>query len=147
MPSEKMRYMNRKPEPWFDLPYLSNGASPHRILSGVYRNVLLLYAKEPYLAWIDQVDPGQGARLRDHPEWQRYAILISCRNTLAEAEPWLREWCHLILAEFMSCYTSIIQEWPEDRSWSTFTAWFDLDLVTSGLRDLGSDPLRAVEAD
>ncbi len=146
VPSEKSRYLNRKPEPWFNLPDLSDGVAPHRILPSVYRSVLVLQAREPFLAWVDQVAPDDGARLRANPTWQRHAILIPGSTDLADAEPWLREWCHLILAECMSWYTPLVRQWPEDRSWATLTAWFDLDLI-SGLRDLGSDPLQAIEAD
>jgi len=142
----EMRYLIRKPEPWFQLPDLSDGVAPDRILPSVYRSVLVLRAREPYLAWVDQVAPEDGARLRANPAWQRHAILIPSSSTMAEAEPWLREWCHLILSECMSWCTPLVRQWPEDRSWSTFAAWFDCDLI-SGVRDLGSDPLRAVEAD
>ena len=146
VPSEKTRYANRKREPWFQLPDLSDGVAPDRILPGIYRSVLILHDREPYLAWVDQVAPEAGTRLRANPVWQRHAILIPGSTTLAAAEPWLREWCHLILAECMSWYTPQVRQWPEDRSWTTFVAWFDLDLIPD-LRDLGSDPLRAVEAD
>jgi len=141
-----MRYLDRKPEPWFELPDLSDGVAPHRILPVANRSVLVLYAQEPYLAWIDQTNPAQGALLRANPAWQRTAMLIPCCSTEAAAEPWLREWCHLILAEYLSWYTNQISLWPQDRSWNTFTAWFDYDLITR-LRDLDNDPLRAVEED
>ena len=146
VPSEKMRYLNRTPKPWFELPDLSDGIAPDRILPGVSRSVLLLKAREPYLAWVDQVAPLHGAQLRANPAWQRQAILIPSCNTLADAEPWLREWCHLIMAECLVWYTPEVRRWPADRSWDTFTVWFDRELI-NGVRDLSSDPLRAVEAD
>lgn len=146
MPSQKTRYLSRKREPWFQLPDLSDGVAPDRILPSVHRSALILRYREPYLAWVDQVAPEAGARLRANPAWQRYGVLVPSCTTLADAEPWLMEWCHLILEDCLSWYTPLVRQWPEDRSWATFTAWYDLDLIPV-LRDLGSEPIRAVEAD
>ena len=143
MPSEKTRYQaKRLAMPWFDLPDFSNGTAPHTILPIVSRSVLVLKAREPYLAWIDSVDPAICARIRANPEWQRDCVLIPGYDSLSSAETWLRAWCHLIIANHLAPYTPTIAMWPADRSWNTFIAWFDLDLIV-GVRDLGSDPLKA----
>jgi len=46
----------------------------------------------------------------------------------------------------LTAFTSVIAQWPVDRSWNTFTAWFALDLIV-GVRDLGDAPLVARTAD
>ena len=143
MPSEKTRYRQQRPAmPWFDLPDFSDGTAPHTILPNVFRSVLVLKAREPCLAWIDSIEPAIGARIRANPEWQRNCILIPGYDSLPSAEPWLRAWCHLIMADHLTPYTQTVAMWPADRSWDTFITWFDLDLIV-GVRDLGSDPLEA----
>ena len=143
MPSEKMRYcQQRLATPWFDLPDFSDGTAPHTILPWVSRSVLVLKDREPCLAWIDIVDPAIGARMRANPAWQRTCVLIPGYDCLPSAESWLRAWCHLIMAEHLVLYTRTVAMWPADQSWETFIAWFDLDLIV-GVRDLGSDPLKA----
>ncbi len=146
MSSEKMRYSRRQVEPWFEMPDLSDKLAPDTILPSVNRSVLTLQAKEPYLAWIDHIEPAAGARIRANPDWQRSSVLIPAYSSLTAAEPWLRAWCHLIMAEHLTAFTSVIAQWPVDRSWNTFTAWFALDLIV-GVRDLGDAPLVARTAD
>jgi hypothetical protein len=106
------------------------------------RSVLVLQCREPFLAWACAMRPMWADSLRTQRLWQRWTYLIPGFESLPTAEPWLREWCHLIFADSLNHYSQVIAEWPVDRSWATFTAWFELDLVV-GVRDVGCHPLKA----
>lgn len=106
----------------------------------INRGVVVVRPREPYVAWVNSVGdddvPLKLQELRAEPD----AFLIPEFDTRDESLEWLEEGCGLIFEMQLDAWETDEQRWPQDRSWSVFQEWFDVEFIEIAW-DLVAEPL------
>ncbi len=104
------------------------------------RTVLLLIPKEPFLNWLNDVDPADEPLTLEYVCDDCNVFLIPQFNDEADSYKWIeKHWSVLfehMLLEWMIDETT----WPENRTLAMFRAWFDIEIHTMAW-DLAKQPL------
>jgi len=88
------------------------------------RGVLVVRPREPYAQWADGLED-DGPRFTD---WTN-AYLIPEFEMVEESWEWIQDNCSLIFELELQAWHLVPEDWPEDRSWSVFQQWFDLEFI------------------
>lgn len=105
------------------------------------RSALILRYKQPFVDWINAVDPSpQSAALsRDDVDHERTVYLVELEDE-DELTGWLAShWVELFEEELRGWYTDP-SLWPRDRSLQTLNEWCSFELHTVVV-DTGGPPL------
>jgi len=129
--------------PWIDAKLIAVQPSGKVLASVLNRAALILRYKQPFVDWINAVDPvgdSPDVTLADLDD-ERTVYLIEVEGT-EELAQWLsRHHEDIFEAELYGWYTDP-SLWPRDRSLKKLTEWCSCELHTIVL-DWGQSPIKA----
>ena len=104
------------------------------------RTVVVLSPKQPFLDWLNKVDPDDHELTVENLRNDNEVFLIPQLADNADSVKWVEQrWSFLFEHMLMGW---IVDEaiWPQDRTLALFNAWFDIE-VHSMAWDLADEPL------
>ena len=93
----------------------------------VNRGALIIRCKEPFVKWIEEVDPGKNMGMTlDRVNKERTIYLISDED--AEIiEVWISENYETLFENELEGWYTDKSLWPQKRDYKTFSEWFDVE--------------------
>jgi len=109
---------------------------------GLFSSVFVLGARKPFADWVQGLE-GSPAGWTMRPIDRYQAVLTPELPTQAAADAWLQQNYPEIFVRQLEAWTEDESEWPADRSFDTFLAWFDVMFAPSvdDMRDRESQRL------
>lgn len=111
----------------------------------VNRDVLVVRPAAPFIAWaqsLDEQEPLDAEAMRTASN----AFLIPEFEDDEETWGWLRENCDTVFEYMLHDWSLDPDEWPADRGWETFEAWFSVEHIAMAW-DLVDEPLSSEAPD
>lgn len=106
----------------------------------INRTVVMLGPKQPFLDWLNNVDPDDEALnvedLRDDNE----VFLIPQFNDNSDSEKWVEKRWSFLFEHMLMGWIDDEAMWPQDRTLEMFREWFDIEIHTMAW-DLSDEPL------
>ena len=111
----------------------------------VNRTAVIIIAKQPFLDWLQAVDPTSRQLKLDDLNMEASIYLLPDSDSDQQAEKNLRKICKQIFAHELDGWWSETSTWPQDLSYGVFAKWFDWQ-HHSMVFDVTEAPLRREEA-
>lgn len=106
----------------------------------INRTVVLLGPKQPFLDWLNNVDPDDQALTVDDLRDDNEVFLIPQFNENSDSEKWVEtRWSFLFEHMLMGWVDEEIL-WPQNRTLDMFREWFEIEIHTMAW-DLSDEPL------
>lgn len=106
----------------------------------INRTVVLLAPKQPFLDWLNIVEPDEEPLTLDDLREDNEVFLIPQYNDDSDSEKWIEaRWSFLFEHMLMGWVDEEIL-WPQDRTLEMFREWFDIEIHTMAW-DLSDEPL------
>ena len=106
----------------------------------INRTVVLLAPKQPFLDWLNIVEPDEEPLTLDDLREDNEVFLIPQYNDDSDSEKWIEaRWSFLFEHMLMGWVDEEIL-WPQDRTLEMFREWFDIVIHTMAW-DLSDEPL------
>jgi hypothetical protein len=106
----------------------------------INRTVVMLGPKQPFLDWLNNVDPDDEALsvedLRDDNE----VFLTPQFNDNSDSEKWVEKRWSFLFEHMLMGWIDDEAMWPQDRTLEMFREWFDIEIHTMAW-DLSDEPL------
>jgi hypothetical protein len=102
----------------------------------VDRHAIVIKPKQPLLNWINALYPDMA---EDGSETTVY--LVKERNTFEDTAKWLKRNFNNIFENELNGRHTDENDWPQNRTYELFTAWFDTEIHTT-IDDIEESPLR-----
>jgi hypothetical protein len=104
------------------------------------RTVVLLVPKQPFLDWLNGVDPDDQALTAEDLREDNEVFLIPQFSDNADSEKWIEKRWSYLFEHMLMGWIDDEALWPQDRTLEMFRAWFDIEIHTMAW-DLSDDPL------
>lgn len=104
------------------------------------RTVVLLVPKQPFLDWINNVDPDDQTLTVEDLRDDNEVFLIPQFNDNSDAEKWVGKRWDSLFEHMLMGWVDDEMTWPQDRTLAMFHEWFDIE-IHSMAWDLSDDPL------
>lgn len=106
----------------------------------INRTVVLLAPKQPFLDWLNIVEPDEEPLTLEDLREDNEVFLIPQYNDDSDSEKWIEaRWSFLFEHMLMGWVDEEIL-WPQDRTLEMFREWFDIEIHTMAW-DLSDEPL------
>jgi len=106
----------------------------------INRSAVMVTPAKPFLDWLHRVDPTSAELSLDDLRREATVYLLPEYDTDEEADQHLRKCCGRIFEDELDGWYRVRSAWPVDRSFDTFTSWFECGFH-SVILDLCDDPL------
>ena len=106
----------------------------------INRSAVIVMPAEPFLKWLQQVDPTSGELNPRRLETGAYDLFAPPYDTEEEAFTHLEEVCAEIFEKQLDGWYRVASSWPVNRTFDIFKRWFEYRFH-SMLVDLCEDPL------
>ena len=104
------------------------------------RTVVLLVPKQPFLDWLNNVDPDeQDLTLEDLCEDNEVFLIPQFSDNL-DSEKWIEARWSALFEHMLMGWVEDEDQWPKDRTLDLFRKWFGTAIHTMAW-DLSDDPL------
>ena len=104
------------------------------------RTVVLLGPKQPFLDWLNNVDPADDALTAEDLRDDNEVFLIPQFNDNSDSEKWVEKRWSFLFEHMLMGWIDDEALWPQDRTLAMFREWFDIEIHTMAW-DLSDDPL------
>jgi hypothetical protein len=104
------------------------------------RSVLVVFPKQPFLAWLHQADPTSTELTLENLRRDPAVYLLRAPDREEDLEKDLKRSCKAIFEEQLDGWYRVKKLWPRDRSIAVFREWFEYRLYTMPI-DLVNGPL------
>ena len=106
----------------------------------INRTVVLLGPKQPFLDWLNNVDPDDQALTVDDLRDDNEVFLIPQFNDNSDSEKWVETRWSFLFEHMLMGWVDEDTLWPQDRTLEMFREWFDIEIHTMAW-DLSDEPL------
>jgi hypothetical protein len=104
------------------------------------RTVVLLVPKQPFLDWLNNVDPDDQALTAEDLRDDNEVFLIPQLSDNTDSEKWVEKRWSYLFEHMLMGWIDDEALWPQDRTLVMFRNWFDIEIHTMAW-DLSDDPL------
>lgn len=104
------------------------------------RTVIMLGPKQPFLDWLNSVDPDEEALTVEDLRDDNEVFLIPQYNDNTDSEKWVEMRWGFLFEHMLLGWVDDEALWPQDRTLEMFREWFDIEIHTMAW-DLSDDPL------
>ncbi len=104
------------------------------------RTVVLLEPKQPFLDWLNNVDPDDQELTVEDLREDNEVFLIPQFTDNADSEKWVEKRWEFLFEHMLMGWIDDETLWPEDRSLAMFREWFQIEIHTMAW-DLSDEPL------
>ena len=94
------------------------------------RTVVLLGPKQPFLDWLNDVDPEEEALTEEDIRDDNEVFLIPQFNDNSDSEKWVEKRWSFLFEHMLMGWIEDEAMWPQDRSLAMFREWFEIELHT-----------------
>jgi|SRR5690349_1583882 hypothetical protein len=91
----------------------------------VNRTAVVVTAKQPFLHWLQSVDPTSHDMTLDNLNEDPSIYLLPDSDSEEKAAKYLRKFCQEILTEELDGWWRDPSVWPKDLNFRLFTRWFE----------------------
>jgi hypothetical protein len=106
----------------------------------INRTVVLLGPKQPFLDWLNNVDPDDQALTVDDLRDDNEVFLIPQFNDNSDSEKWVETRWSFLFEHMLMGWVDEDTLWPQDRTLEMFREWFNIEIHTMAW-DLSDEPL------
>lgn len=106
----------------------------------INRTVVMLAPKQPFLDWLNNVDPDDEALNLEDLREDNEVFLIPQFNDNSDSEKWVEKRWNFLFEHMLMGWIDDEAMWPQDRTLEMFREWFDIEIHTMAW-DLSDDPL------
>jgi hypothetical protein len=106
----------------------------------INRTVILLAPKQPFLDWLNDVDPDDEALTLEELSEDNEVFLIPQFNDNSDSEKWIEARWESLFEHMLLGWVEDEASWPQERTLDMFRDWFDIRVHTMAW-DLSGDPL------
>lgn len=111
--------------------------------SEINRTALIVTPKQPFVDWLNALDPAGGLTFAEVHE-DTTVFLLPDEGFQEDQEELLKGFWEEIFEQVLWEWYTDAADWPEDRTYEKFRQWFDVKFHT-GVVDLGDDPIQEIE--
>ena len=104
------------------------------------RTVVLLGPKQPFLDWLNDVDPDDEPLTVEDVRDDNEVFLIPQFNDNSDSEKWVEMRWSFLFEHMLMGWIDDEAMWPQDRTLDMFREWFDIEIHTMAW-DLSDEPL------
>jgi hypothetical protein len=104
------------------------------------RTVVLLVPRQPFLDWLNNVDPDDQTLTVDDLRDDNEVFLIPQLSDNSDSEKWVEKRWEFLFEHMLMGWVEDEMAWPQDRTLAMFRDWFDIEIHTMAW-DLSDDPL------
>ena len=104
------------------------------------RTVVLLGPKQPFLDWLNNVDPDDQALTVEDLRDDNEVFLIPQFSDNSDSEKWVEKRWSFLFEHMLMGWIDDEALWPQDRTLEMFRDWFDIEIHTMAW-DLSDEPL------
>ena len=104
------------------------------------RTVVLLGPKQPFLDWLNDVDPDDEPLTVEDVRDDNEVFLIPQFNDNSDSEKWVEKRWSFLFEHMLMGWIDDEAMWPQDRTLDMFREWFDIEIHTMAW-DLSDEPL------
>lgn len=104
------------------------------------RTVIMLGPKQPFLDWLNNVDPDDEALTVEDLRDDNEVFLIPQYNDNTDSEKWVEMRWGFLFEHMLLGWVDDEALWPQDRTLEMFREWFEIEIHTMAW-DLSDDPL------
>ena len=94
------------------------------------RTVVLLGPKQPFLDWLNDVDPEEEALTEEDIRDDNEVFLIPQFNDNSDSEKWVEKRWSFLFEHMLMGWIEDEAMWPQNRSLAMFREWFEIELHT-----------------
>ena len=94
------------------------------------RTVVLLVPKQPFLDWLNNVDPDDQTLTVDDLRDDNEVFLIPQFADNSDSEKWVEKRWDFLFEHMLMGWVEDEMAWPQDRSLAMFREWFDIEIHT-----------------
>ena len=94
------------------------------------RTVVLLGPKQPFLDWLNDVDPDDEALTVEDVRDDNEVFLIPQFNDNSDSEKWVEMRWSFLFEHMLMGWIDDEAMWPQDRTLDMFREWFDIEIHT-----------------
>lgn len=107
------------------------------------RLLVLLHPQEPFKLWAQNFrEPGEGPEELEAAVATPVPFMVPLLDDTEVTWDWIRENHALIFETALWSWDPDRSRWPEDRSWETFEAWFEVEFLGAPW-DIVAEPLHS----
>lgn len=104
------------------------------------RTVILLGPRQPFLDWLNDVDPDEQALTLDDLREDNEVFLIPQFSDDIDSTKWVEARWSSLFEHMLMGWIEDEEQWPQNRNLDMFRNWFDIEIHTMAW-DLSDDPL------
>jgi len=104
------------------------------------RTVILLGPRQPFLDWLNDVDPDDEALTLEDLREDNEVFLIPQLSDNIDSKKWIEARWSFLFEHMLMGWIEDEALWPQSRTLDMFTKWFDIEIHTMAW-DLADDPL------
>ena len=94
------------------------------------RTVVLLVPKQPFLDWLNNVDPDDQTLTVEDLRDDNEVFLIPQFNDNSDSEKWVVKRWSFLFEHMLMGWIDDEAMWPQDRTLNMFREWFDIEIHT-----------------
>ena len=106
----------------------------------INRTVVMLDPKQPFLDWLNSVDPDEQELTIEDLREDNEVFLIPQFNDVSDSVKWVEKRWNFLFEHMLMGWIDDETLWPQDRTLALFLEWFDIETYTMA-RDLTDEPL------
>jgi hypothetical protein len=106
----------------------------------INRTVVMLGPKQPFLDWLNNVDPDDEVLNLEDLREDNEVFLIPQFNDNSDSEKWVEKRWSFLFEHMLMGWIDDEAMWPQDRTLEMFREWFDIEIHTMAW-DLSDEPL------
>lgn len=106
----------------------------------INRTVVLLGPRQPFLDWLNNVDPDDEALTVEDLREDNEVFLIPQYNDNSDSEKWVEKRWSFLFEHMLMGWVDDEALWPQDRTLEMFREWFEIEIHTMAW-DLSDEPL------
>jgi hypothetical protein len=91
---------------------------------------VILGPKQPFLDWLNDVDPDDAALNEEDIREDNEVFLIPQFNDISDSEKWIEKRWSFLFEHMLMGWVEDEALWPEDRSLAMFRDWFSIEVHT-----------------
>ncbi len=104
------------------------------------RTVILMGPRQPFLDWLNDVDPDEQALTLDDLREDNEVFLIPQFSDDIDSTKWVEARWSSLFEHMLMGWIEDEEQWPQNRNLDMFRNWFDIEIHTMAW-DLSDDPL------
>lgn len=104
------------------------------------RTVVLLVPKQPFLDWLNNVDPEEEELTVEDLRDDNEVFLIPQLSDHSDSVKWMEARWSFLFEHMLMGWVDDETLWPQDRTLDMFREWFEIEIHTMAW-DLSDDPL------